>query len=119
MTEYGGGWIMEIKSDVLLDKLVTKKIENQKKTKPKRIKILNERLRKLRLYTGLTQEEIAKKIQISKGAYVTYEKGTSLPPIPTLLKISKGLDYPIEWLLGVNEDDENRKKDMWRLRLES
>lgn len=45
---------MEIKSDVLLDKLVTKKIENQKKTKPKRIKILNERLRKLRLYTGLT-----------------------------------------------------------------
>ena len=67
-----------------------------------------ERLKLIRTYKDVTQEEIGKAIGISKQQYGKYESGKHLMPIPYfkkaceylgvssdyILEIKKGLDYP-------------------------
>ena len=48
---------------------------------------LNEKLRKLREEKGLTQEELAKKINLSQQGYSRIENGKN-PSFPTALKIA-------------------------------
>lgn len=60
--------------------------------------IFSERLKKLRIEQGYTQETIAKKLKISKQAYRKYEQGIGFPRPETLKMICVLLDTSEEFL---------------------
>lgn len=58
------------------------------------------RLRKLRIDHGLTQSQLAEKIDTSKSNISKYESNTIEPNLNTLLLISKYFDVSVDFLLG-------------------
>ena len=56
---------------------------------------LGEQLRSLRKQAGLTQEELATKVERTGEAISNIELGKSVPTIETLLAISSSLEVPI------------------------
>lgn len=60
-------------------------------------------IKKARLKAGLTQEQLASKIGVSRSAVAMWEINNSAPTASKLLKISKILKCKIEVLL---KDDE-------------
>lgn len=56
------------------------------------------RLRYFRNQMGLTQDELARKIGISKKSISAYETGRAVPPLRIALKIAKVLQVPVEEL---------------------
>ncbi|RVU54526.1 zinc ribbon domain-containing protein [Anaerosphaera multitolerans] len=57
-------------------------------------------LKKLRLDKGMTQEDMANKLMISRQAISRWERGETEPGIDTLKLISKEFDLSINTLLG-------------------
>ena len=51
---------------------------------------------KLRSEKGITQEELAEKVQVSRQTIMAIEKGNYTPSILLALKISKFFDMPVE-----------------------
>lgn len=47
---------------------------------------------------GLTQEQFAKKIKLSRPMLSHIERGASLPSLPVAYRIAKTLDEPIEYI---------------------
>ena len=50
----------------------------------------------LRMEKGITQEELAEKIQVSRQTIIAIEKGNYTPSVLLALKISKFFDMPLE-----------------------
>lgn len=63
-------------------------------------------LKKIRQDNGLTQEELAKKINTSRSNIANYENDKNMPSVDILEKISKALDCSTDFLLGKNEKNE-------------
>lgn len=61
--------------------------------------LLGQRIYKVRSESGLTQDEFAKKIEVSKRTLIDYEKSESEPKASTLIKISDIFNVSISWLL--------------------
>src|SRR5690625_2415657 len=59
-----------------------------------------ERVRKLRIDRKMTQEELGKKINVSKVSVSGYETGNRTPDMDTLQKLSDVLDVSMDYLLG-------------------
>ena len=57
-------------------------------------------LKKLRLQNNLTQEEIAKDLQLQKQTYQNYKLGKRKPDIDTLKKIADYFDVSLDFLCG-------------------
>lgn len=57
-------------------------------------------LKKQRKDKGLTQEELAKLLNISRGAYAQYETGKNIPPTETILKLADIYKCSTDYLLG-------------------
>ena len=57
-------------------------------------------LRRMREAKGLTQKEMAEKLQVSKPTYCHYETGRYEPDIKTILWLSNFFDCSIDYLLG-------------------
>lgn len=53
-----------------------------------------------------TQEELAKKIGLSRQALSNIETGKSVPSLKTVVKIAQALDVPIESLLDYFKAEE-------------
>ena len=51
---------------------------------------------KLRSEIGITQEELAEKVQVSRQTIIALEKGNYTPSIILALKISKFFNMPVE-----------------------
>ena len=62
--------------------------------------IFNERLRILREEKGLTQEGIAKEMQIPLRSYNRLESNGSKTNYDTLLKIADYYGVSVDWLMG-------------------
>lgn len=58
-------------------------------------------LRELRIMRGLSQTQLAGKIDISRSAYSMYETGARLPSVATLMTMSDVLNVSIDYLLGL------------------
>ena len=56
-------------------------------------------LRQLRLAAGLSQQEIADRLHISRSAYTYYEIGRTQPTLENLVRIAEILNQPIDALL--------------------
>jgi len=61
---------------------------------------LSKNLRYKRVNLKLTQEDVAKKLDISRTTYAGYEKGYHEPDIETLIKIADLFETSIDYLVG-------------------
>ena len=64
---------------------------------------LSERIKNSRLQKGLTQVQVAKRLNITKSAVNAWETGTTTPSITYIIKLSQMLGISTDYLLGVNE----------------
>ena len=62
-------------------------------------------VRKVRRKRGLTQEELARKVGVSRQTIVNVEQGRYKPSILLALKIAKVLDADVETLFKLEEVD--------------
>lgn len=62
--------------------------------------MLGKRLKQLRNSAGLTQKELANKMNISSSAVSMYEAGRRDPDTETLVKFSKVFNVTTDYLLG-------------------
>ena len=70
-------------------------------------------LKKAREANKLTQKELGELVFLSSQSIYYYEKGEREPDLKTLLKLSKVLNVPIDYLLGASDKlfiDEVRDK---------
>ena len=58
-----------------------------------------ENFRKARLAAGLTQQQIAEKLNLDRSSIAKYEKGESAPNLKNLPEICKALDISTDKLL--------------------
>lgn len=61
--------------------------------------MFNERLREIRNYLELTQQQVADAIGVTRSTYAYYETGKTQPSIKTLLAIARTFDVSVEELL--------------------
>ena len=62
--------------------------------------MLGENLKSVREKRGLTQEKLAKEINVNRVNIAYYESGTKVPSVAVLTKIADTLDCSIDGLLG-------------------
>lgn len=74
--------------------------------------IFKKRLKERRIELNLTQEELGKKIYLSKGEICAYEKGTRIPPLDVLIRISRVLEVDFSWLIGMELVYNNKQKNV-------
>ena len=65
---------------------------------------LGEKLKSARKRVGLTQEQLAEKLLVSRQAITKWEAGKGMPDIENLKRISKLLDISIDYLLDSGEN---------------
>mgnify|MGYP001623148347 FL=1 len=61
------------------------------------------RLRKLREEKGLSQEELGKRIGVSKGSIYRYESNVQVPSLDTAKKLAKVLGTTLDHLAGLED----------------
>ncbi|CAJ1314689.1 helix-turn-helix domain-containing protein [Paenibacillus nuruki] len=66
-----------------------------------------ERLREERIAQNLTQEDMAKKLGITRQAYGNYETGKRDVDSQTLVKLAITLDVSVDYLLGLSKNKNN------------
>jgi len=62
--------------------------------------MLNENIKAIRKSKGLSQEELAVKLNVVRQTISKWEKGLSVPDSEMLLSISENLEIPVSTLLG-------------------
>ena len=65
---------------------------------------MQNRIKELREKKGLSQEELAKKLNISQQAIRLYEKGDREPKLETWQKLADFFNVPVDYLLGISKD---------------
>ncbi len=74
--------------------------------------MLNERIRELRVASGLSQVELADKLGVSKQSVSNWENDNIQPSIDMLLKISRTFNVSTDFLLG---EDNHRYIEVTKL----
>ena len=68
--------------------------------------MLNKRLKSLRLSRSLTQDELARQINISPSAVSMYENGAREPDLSTLIAFAKFFNVSSDYLLGLSDNQQ-------------
>lgn len=68
------------------------------------MKNFGERLKELRIEKGLTQKQLAQKIDNAQSAIVYWESNRQEPSISALKKLCIELDVSADYLLGLEDD---------------
>lgn len=66
--------------------------------------VFTSRLKKAREYNGITQQEVAKALKISRSTYAGYESGRTEPNIELIAMLSKLFCVSTDWLVGVSSE---------------
>ena len=77
-----------------------------------------ERIKEARKQAGLTQQELADKLEISSVAVSRWERGERNPKLETLKKIAAAIDAPVGELLGTDLQTANMHRSLWQDALE-
>lgn len=64
-----------------------------------RKKLLAYTLGEMRKARGLSQKEVAARIEVSQATYSAYERGRNEPPVEIIVRLSYVLDCPIDLLV--------------------
>lgn len=73
-----------------------------------------ERIRNLRLAKGLTMDELANEIGVTKSRVNMWENAGSVPKEDILIKLSRFFDVSVDYLLG-NDDMEGKEPENVKL----
>ena len=76
------------------------------------IKMLGDNLKKLRQSRGLSQEEMAGKLNVVRQTVSKWEKGLSVPDSEMLMEIARQFEIPVSTLLGETPGLEDEASDM-------
>ena len=68
--------------------------------------MLNENIRNLRKSKGLTQEELAIKLNVVRQTISKWEKGLSVPDSSMIISLAEELDTSVSTLLGETVQEE-------------
>jgi transcriptional regulator with XRE-family HTH domain len=68
--------------------------------------IIPERLKDARIYRGYSQQELADKVDVTRQAISSYEKGKKNPSIEVLTNISMELKFPFDFFYKHVEEQE-------------
>lgn len=63
------------------------------------------RIKEIRTQRGITQKELAKRINKSKSAVCGYESEAQAPPLDVLVSIALVLHVSLDYLIGFEKDD--------------
>lgn len=74
--------------------------------------MLGKRLVELRKKKGMTQEEVAKKIHLTRSTYAQYEVDRRVPEYATLQKLADFFEVSIDYLVGRDKPDEESKTSL-------
>jgi len=72
--------------------------------------MLQDNLKRLRAENGISQEELAIRLNVVRQTVSKWENGLSVPDADMLIRIASVFDVPVSELLGMkleNEDDKN------------
>lgn len=64
---------------------------------------IGERITQLRKQQNLSQDELAKKAQVSRTIIGNYERNSNTPSIEVLIKLSKVFNVSLDFLIGEGE----------------
>ena len=70
-----------------------------------------EKLLKLRKQNGLSQEELASQLTVSRQAISRWEMGSSMPDVENVTQLSKLFGVSYEYLLNDEYENENQEKE--------
>ena len=73
-------------------------------------KAYGDRIKRLRRGKGLTQEQLAEKLRVSRTYIGKIEKGSQVGPIELAVELAVFLDAPLEYLLLGNEYPANDRR---------
>ncbi len=73
--------------------------------KPNRSDTIGKKIDYIRRDRGLTQEQLAKKLKVTKKTIIEYEKAKDKIPLQKLKQISIALNVPTDYLLGLSDVD--------------
>ena len=73
--------------------------------------MLSEKLYKLRKNSGLSQEQLAEKLSVSRQAISKWESGTAVPESEKLVTISNYFGVSVDYLLKDDEEDKGKDTD--------
>lgn len=62
--------------------------------------IIKDNLKEERKKHGLTQQQVADYLNMSRGAYAQYETGKNTPPLDTMVKLADLYKCSIDYLIG-------------------
>jgi transcriptional regulator with XRE-family HTH domain len=68
------------------------------------MEIFCKRIKELRIESGLTQKELAKKLNTTNSAVCDWEKGRTQPDLQMLKNIATLFDVSTDYLLGRSQD---------------
>lgn len=68
---------------------------------------IGSRIKKLRNSVGVSQEELAAEIKVSRGNVGDWERGKAKPGADALISLSSFFKVPVDWLLTGKEYSEN------------
>lgn len=76
------------------------------------LNLFDKRIKKLRIDSGYTQEELGNLLNVTKVSICNYENGNRMPSIDTLIDISNLFKVDLDYLIGtdtyvVSDDVEN------------
>lgn len=74
-------------------------------------KLLSEKLYKLRKNTGLSQEQLAEQLNVSRQAISKWESGTAVPESEKLVAISNYFGVSVDYLLKDDEEGKTKATD--------
>ena len=73
--------------------------------------MLSEKIYKLRKNSGLSQEQLAEKLNVSRQAISKWESGTAVPESEKLVTISNYFGVSVDYLLKDDEEDKGKDTD--------
>ncbi|MBO5166672.1 MAG: helix-turn-helix transcriptional regulator [Lachnospiraceae bacterium] len=71
-----------------------------------------EKLRALRLKQGMTQQQLADRIDLVKASISAYEQSAKYPSLEVLIKICEVFDVSADYMLGLSDDMKLQKSDL-------
>lgn len=66
-----------------------------------------DRLRQIREVRGLTQEELADRLEIGQSQLARYEAGKADPSLEVVARFARVLDVSTDWLLGLASEPQS------------
>ncbi len=79
---------------------------------------LGNKICELRKLSGITQEQLAEKLSISRQTLSKWEKGNSLPDIESIVNISKLFQISLQELLLEKEEQQMEQQQNTQITLE-